>query len=750
MRKLLRNKLIIFTAILSTCLSISSAKAIDQVLGGSNITDHLRVTVGDDGSIGIEQFVSGNFIPQTNISNTNLSGSFIKTSLGTCGLGYNSTAGATPVSNTISGDSVLTTIICPTAGVTFNQRVTYVPGSADVLYDWNIVNTSGAVLPSVTFYHATDTFRNGDSLGAGYFIPETNTVGVQKISFPQVYSMNFGAVPVANHFSSSDNSIIISNITGGVNLNDLVDPSPSTDNGYALQWDIPSLNNNDAFPIAAVERVLQNTMSDEVYLNGQANSAVPRQAPVFLPFTLANTSSAPKTVTFTVTNDRGWPTSIMSPIGSINIPMNAFYVAYITTTAPANALDTDTANITVTATTGGGSVMATTTLSIIANSLPTPTPTAIPPPPFTFLYKYKSTGITNLLIEGTAPPGSSIELYVDDVLVGTSTAGADTIWRVLPNIPLSVGNHTLRAVNLTDNTDLSRNIYQTGGAILDFEGDGYTDSASYATLNGSVIFRWKKSSSGTSEVTSVAGTVPAPADYDGDGTADFATIRRSGSNLIWTIQLSAGGSPFEINHGTKGDTMLTGCKFDLVAGASVASIQNGIIRYQQLTQTSPSETSRILQNEKVLGCADLDADGIDEVITSNSSRTISAVKINGSRSAITNTSRFDRAYVIPQPVTDRAALALVRLKTSSKRAAEIIDLLGTITYAAVNLPRKLLFSSGTYQLSDGTSGVAATWQDLRNGAVMRAPFETTGDPERIGSISKKLRFLLPQYLYSTR
>ncbi len=57
-----------------------------------------------------------------------------------------------------------------------------------------------------------------------------------------------------------------------------------------------------------------------------------------------------------------------------------------------------------------------------------------------------ATNDTTPTISGTATPGSSVEVFVDGVLVGTAVAAADGTWSVTPTTVLPVGPHTARAV----------------------------------------------------------------------------------------------------------------------------------------------------------------------------------------------------------------------------------------------------------------------------------------------------------------
>lgn len=50
----------------------------------------------------------------------------------------------------------------------------------------------------------------------------------------------------------------------------------------------------------------------------------------------------------------------------------------------------------------------------------------------------------NITINGRAPADTQVQVYVNDKLLGRSTAGADGIWRLSPKDPVAVGQYQLR------------------------------------------------------------------------------------------------------------------------------------------------------------------------------------------------------------------------------------------------------------------------------------------------------------------
>lgn len=108
------------------------------------------------------------------------------------------------------------------------------------------------------------------------------------------------------------------------------------------------------------------------------------------------------------------------------------------------------------------------------------------------------------VITGSADPGAAIEVYVDDVLVGTATAGDDGAWSVSVSNDnaLGPGEHEVRAVARdAGGNEASAVITVVVEGAGDTDGDGISDDAER-----------------------ILGTDPDSADTDGDGLDDGEEI----------------------------------------------------------------------------------------------------------------------------------------------------------------------------------------------------------------------------------
>ncbi len=124
-----------------------------------------------------------------------------------------------------------------------------------------------------------------------------------------------------------------------------------------------------------------------------------------------------------------------------------------------------------------------------------------------------STGARRPAISGTAPPGSTVLVFVDGVQVGTTTANAMGSWTFTPTSDLSLGSHTVSAVA----HDPVQRVYSVAGntntfmvvPLADTDGDGVPDLTDADDDND-----------GVTDVAEGGGR-DASRDTDGDGVADF-------------------------------------------------------------------------------------------------------------------------------------------------------------------------------------------------------------------------------------
>ena len=165
---------------------------------------------------------------------------------------------------------------------------------------------------------------------------------------------------------------------------------------------------------------------------------------------------------------------------------------------------------------------------------------------------------------GYAPPGSNVEVYDDDVLLGSTMAGSaapEAPWSFTPDQPLAKGGHVIRArANVgTDGSAPSDplpimvdpdQVIQPGGVDVTYELDGarytqpYQDAAGCLTISGEGDWAIRPLSSAILTlrlpVTCPGGATPTgSAQYNG---AEFPLARLPDGRLAATFDQGQGGT----------------------------------------------------------------------------------------------------------------------------------------------------------------------------------------------------------------
>ncbi len=156
----------------------------------------------------------------------------------------------------------------------------------------------------------------------------------------------------------------------------------------------------------------------------------------------------------------------------------------------------------------------------------------------------------------------------------------------------------------------------------DYDGDGLSDAVAFENQkDGSpneLATTWISSIDSSLNRLEFGKSVQSsvPADYDGDGITDYAIVGLDDlGQYLWKFKLSKKSTetPTEI-FGKKDDLVLYGCDFDDDLKADRAVIDtNGLITYQKSADLSLASFTTLPGIEKII-CADIDGDGIDEII----------------------------------------------------------------------------------------------------------------------------------------
>ncbi len=162
---------------------------------------------------------------------------------------------------------------------------------------------------------------------------------------------------------------------------------------------------------------------------------------------------------------------------------------------------------------------------------------------------------------------------------------------------------------------------------LDFDGDGIADPAAYEVqFDGSaneIAVVYLESSSGNPRRREFGShkEVPALGDYDGDGITDFMVVgSQDNGTLLWRSRLSSDSSIIQsFEFGLTDDITLSGCLFDNDNKHDAAVVRDGnSLHVRKSSDLGEQTVSLNLEQAEKFSCADLDGDGIAELLAQSS------------------------------------------------------------------------------------------------------------------------------------
>lgn len=710
----------------------------------------------------------------------------------------------TPISNT-QVESTVTTVYRLGGSQTdpfVTQTVTL--DSSNKLYDisWTIqIPSGGTSVTGLQMAHGGDTYLLGNDNGFGSWNAATNTVSVHPdlsrgggeinligVTTPQAYQANYYVTVRTN-----GNSLALS---------DSVSVS-TVDIGMALQWNIGPLSAGHSTTIHSTVSVRTTAATPTPTPGPGTPSATPTSSRTATP-TATFSSTPTETPTTTPTSSpSNTPTDLPTdtPQPSPSIAPTETSVATLTPTLTFTPMVPDSPTVTPTAPPTATAVPVTPTpvMSSTPTSVPaatntatrtaaptlvpmlsptrSPTPTGTPTRPSspTVSPTFSSTpdpesaaiappvfdeprGVISSVrprLTGRAPGNSKVEIVIDAVAVGTTRVSAQGTFSYHVGIPLAIGSHTVKGRTIV--SDGSKSVYSAPitlvirrGAVLDFDGDGLTDITGHRMTREWVVSRSLLTESGPSPLVRVPGRYPASADYDGDGVWDYGAVGVKHGGLRWSARLSVSRSSESVLFGRSGDTVIVGCRFGDAGEYSLA-----VLRGRRLSFRTWSGISRgrlyvdAADLRKVVGCGDVDGDGIDEFIISNrDTRTIdriTAVDRMGKRRYVTNLSRFTHGFIARGESDEIPILGAIRGAGSDAKSSELRALRGAFEFPLLLLPSSLDVSSGTFRRNDDpsvTTGI--TWQKRGSRSVLRM-LDNDNDPIPVFQLPRRYRLTKPQH-----
>lgn len=164
---------------------------------------------------------------------------------------------------------------------------------------------------------------------------------------------------------------------------------------------------------------------------------------------------------------------------------------------------------------------------------------------------------------------------------------------------------------------------QSRPPVLDFDGSGYSSIVTVQNVKTGPKRQLKfkisalDGSTSREEVFGSKGDLPAVGDYDGDSIADLAVVHRAKSAYQWISKNSSDGQISTVKFGKAGDMILAGCQFDTHAALDQALIKGKnrlVVRKSSDGKTRTARVKKFPASVKSLSCADLNGDGVDELL----------------------------------------------------------------------------------------------------------------------------------------
>lgn len=257
---------------------------------------------------------------------------------------------------------------------------------------------------------------------------------------------------------------------------------------------------------------------------------------------------------------------------------------------------------------------------------------------------------------------------------------------------------------------------QCFAAPLDYDGDGLSNAGTYSVSSKNeriqkVYFRWIDPHQEELLSASVPGQYPVVGEYLGNGKTQLATLRLRNSAVFWNVR-GSGRAPRQF--GRIGDTFVSGCRFASPSRASFAYLRGRTLSFTELASRAVHRVAfRIRSSAELVGCGDINNDGIDEALFRTPGRDdapdlISGFSVNGRQQLSMHSKKFIRFFSVKRPdgVFD-PLLAVSREYSPTERVVSIEPLFRTSTFTSLLTSMRLDITNGFFLSSQNiiTSGL---------------------------------------------
>ena len=161
-----------------------------------------------------------------------------------------------------------------------------------------------------------------------------------------------------------------------------------------------------------------------------------------------------------------------------------------------------------------------------------------------------------------------------------------------------------------------------GASALDFDGDRVGDLPTVRSTREGLLFQWVSSRASARQELQLSSRqgVVVPGDFNGNGINDVAHVTKKERRYHWKFYLdAANGAPLEFDFGSTSSRILTGCNLLGDRGTDLVAISRDKLNVRTFASATPQEIAyTFLRGRTLYGCADVNGDGLDELLVSES------------------------------------------------------------------------------------------------------------------------------------
>lgn len=295
-------------------------------------------------------------------------------------------------------------------------------------------------------------------------------------------------------------------------------------------------------------------------------------------------------------------------------------------------------------------------------------------------------------------------------------------------------------------------------APLDFVGYGRTAVTTWKTAGPSVSFKIRDVSGGAWRTIAVPGRYPAPGDYDGDGVTDLAAVGEERGALVWTIRRSGGGDDARVLLGDRGDSILTGCRLSNSSQNTTAVFAQKRRRILFRRIDGPPRESAAFHEVgrgDLIGCGDIDADGIDEVLfkvpgDKRRGSRIVVYDVGGKLKLSKDFDTFVRGYVVRTVGSAAPLVAVLKGTIGRGIPIKVSTLAGTFSFPLFFVAGGSTIATGLFETDNNQQVPGVLWSEPRTRTIFYRVFRKGASTSALYRLPRGYELLRSSNVFRTR